>query len=94
MRKHLYAIQANFSHLFSYPEFCEMVLSIPKFLQFAATDKKTLIELNISRSSPVGKRKYMFKGYTTKIIPEEQHQSYLLRGWQFGKGKKKRNKKD
>jgi hypothetical protein len=67
-----------------------MVLSIPKFLEFAAQDKQTLLELSNNKSKPAARRKYMYKGYTCKLVSEEYQQSYLLRGWQFGKNKKKK----
>ena len=91
VNKNLFGIRCNFSHAFSRIEFCEAFFSSPVFLRMVSKDKEDLMA---AYEQPKVKKKYMWKGYTTKLIREDCVQDWLAKGWKLGKSPTKKPKKD
>jgi hypothetical protein len=87
-KAHLYGVQCNFASLFSYPDFVEIFLSIPRFVYFMGKNKEELLNKSIAKTKPP--KKWMHKGFTNKLIRGDCVQQWESWGWTLGKSKPKK----
>jgi hypothetical protein len=92
VRKHLYAIQANFTQMFQNLQLTEILLTIPGLLKCAAEARKNgFIEQfkPKKRAANLGKV-CIHKGSTNKYVDKSELKQFQQRGWKLGRLKKRK----
>jgi hypothetical protein len=86
MRKHLYAIQANFSHIFSNIVLCEVLMQDKLLLSCASESRKLgfVDYFKTKKDSPSKGRVGIHRGNKNKFVHSKDLNVWLNKGWEKG----------